>query len=560
MKKALIYFLCFLMAIHGPLAAAGDCHLIGSKCVDTTPAKVISGVTITLAEAGGCWQFEDKYECLKPNAVDYCAAIAATPGCWQTSTVCAEAAWTGECIKETRTYRCSDASTQPPANTVQLNTTYTIVQDNLDTTPCQTYSQNPRCHIASHTCVDSTPCKVDAATGVTVCLAGVTPPAGGMNSTATCWQYKDDYSCISNDFTSDCQPLIDAGCRKIDSVCIDTDPTLGCTMRQITYDCISKKGETTTTLDCSAKQVCNNGTCWDAGAPNDTDFAQAVATMEAAREAGAYSPDGLNMFRGVAESCPKKLLANCCKSSGGAQSNNDITWSMIGQGAKYVGETALNAGSKYMFDMMYPGSGWVDSGMQCVQESTMFTPTSFEPGIEMYGLSWGGAYGSLAAGETATGMFGQTIYGLGNGFAFDPYTFVIMVVIMIIMSMMQCPADSKQLAMHRGANLCHFVGSYCSSKFLGVCTETTESYCCFNSKLSKIINEQGRPQIGKSWGSAESPDCSGFSAEQFQQLDFSKIDMSEFVNDIYNSVLPTDTGALQNQIQNNLNNRYGTTP
>ena len=36
--------------------------------------------------------------------------------------------------------------------------------------------------------------------------------------------------------------------------------------------------------------------------------------------------------------------------------------------------------------------------------------------------------------------------------------------------------------------LCHSVGSYCSRKvpILGTCLETTQSYCCFNSRLAGV--------------------------------------------------------------------------
>lgn len=53
-----------------------------------------------------------------------------------------------------------------------------------------------------------------------------------------------------------------------------------------------------------------------------------------------------------------------------------------------------------------------------------------------------------------------------------------------------------------------YVGSYCKTKVLGQCIEEREAYCCFNS-LSRIIQEQVRPQLGQNFGSAESPQCQG---------------------------------------------------
>ncbi|MDZ7818235.1 MAG: hypothetical protein U5K55_06300 [Aliarcobacter sp.] len=44
-------------------------------------------------------------------------------------------------------------------------------------------------------------------------------------------------------------------------------------------------------------------------------------------------------------------------------------------------------------------------------------------------------------------------------------------------------------------------------------------------------------------GSPENPQCRGFTPEEFQKIDFSKIDLTEFVKDIQNSV---QTSVIQN--------------
>jgi conjugal transfer mating pair stabilization protein TraN len=82
------------------------------------------------------------------------------------------------------------------------------------------------------------------------------------------------------------------------------------------------------------------------------------------------------------------------------------------------------------------------------------------------------------------------------------------------------------------------------------CIEQTQSYCCFNSRLAKIINEQGRGQVGKTWGSGENPDCSGFTTAEFEQLDFSRIDMSEFIQEVASSVRMPDVSLLRTERPN----------
>jgi conjugal transfer mating pair stabilization protein TraN len=132
--------------------------------------------------------------------------------------------------------------------------------------------------------------------------------------------------------------------------------------------------------------------------------------------------------------------------------------------------------------------------------------------------------------------------------AFDPWTLVIAVIIYIVLSMMSCNEDEGKLAMKEGARLCHTIGTWCSSCFrvLGVCVscvEHTTSKCCFNSMLARIVNEQGRAQIGKGWGGAQNADCSGFTVAQLQTLNFAAMDLSEF----YASLVPTlpNVNALQ---------------
>ena len=111
--------------------------------------------------------------------------------------------------------------------------------------------------------------------------------------------------------------------------------------------------------------------------------------------------------------------------------------------------------------------------------------------------------------------------------------------------------------MKRDNRLCHGVGSYCSSRLpiIRLCIETTESYCCFNSRLARILNEQGRAQLGRGWGGAKSPDCSGFTVAQLQALDFSRMNLAEF----YAEIAPTlpDVGTVRSRAQQKINGYFG---
>jgi len=99
-----------------------------------------------------------------------------------------------------------------------------------------------------------------------------------------------------------------------------------------------------------------------------------------------------------------------------------------------------------------------------------------------------------------------------------------------------CNEEEKALVQKRAAGLCHEVGEFCQSKIFGACVQKATTYCCFNSKLGRIIHEQGRPQLksfaGNMWGTPESANCRGFTPEEFQSLDFSKINLGEYIQGV----------------------------
>ena len=120
----------------------------------------------------------------------------------------------------------------------------------------------------------------------------------------------------------------------------------------------------------------------------------------------------------------------------------------------------------------------------------------------------------------------------------------------------KCSSNEQRLALSRKGGLCHYVGSYCSNRNLFGCTSRKETYCCFKSKLARIIHEQGRVQLGIGWGSAQNPNCDGITIEQLQSLDFSQIDFSEFYADAMDKATSPGSGELQGIIENYIQQSY----
>jgi conjugal transfer mating pair stabilization protein TraN len=519
-----------------------------------------SGATVCLAgvtppEGGlnstaSCWRYQDDYSCIADDPLDYCAAIKATEGCTLVTSTCDSTAFDGSCNQYTRQYQCTNvtASTNPPT-VVQLDTSYTITSNTLDTSGCTSLSESSNCVHAAHTCTDNTPCKT--INGLQVCLDSVSPlPERAQSAGDSCWAWSEDYTCAATALSDDCQELIDRGCTQVGSDCVDRLPSGACDLNERTYSCQTSPAVQTQRTACDQAAFCQGGGCFDTSHPADQDFGKVMATLEAAREAGVYGGDQ-RLFTGVTEQCRKRLfgLVNCCRKggSGAAKSNNALMSAAI-QGAYAGGQLAVNAGSKYVFDFMYPQyAGYLEAGAKAmISSEVLFTPTNFQPSFSFYGLT-------LSTGTMTSGLLGGPIFSIGSlgsfNFYFDPYSLAVAVALELLSDLLSCDQAEQLLAMHRDANLCVAVGSFCSARvpIIRTCIEQTQSYCCFNSRLARLINEQGRGQIGKGWGSGRGPDCSGFTPEEFERLDFSRIDLSEFIAEVTASVrVPTASSIGQN--------------
>ena len=310
-----------------------------------------------------------------------------------------------------------------------------------------------------------------------------------------------------------------------------------CEVYEDGYSCPVPAQSVTTASNCPSDVFCLNGNCFDIRAPNDPDFARSMSLLEAGREAGVYlDTDRMQVFKGEDNRCRDRLLKDCCYTdAAGAGMNNQ---SLLGVGSTLVYDVLMNAGNR---DFLMQGM------------SAMLSGAGFNGSFTSYGVT-------VAVNGTALPAGSAVLYaGESVVLAFDPWSLAIAVVIYIAMSMLSCNEEEGKLAMKEGAKLCRTIGSWCSSciRILGRCVsciEHTTSKCCFNSMLARIVNQQGRVQVGKGWGTAQSPDCSGFSVAQLQTLDFAAMDLSEF----YASLVPTlpNVDALQAQGSGRIPNCY----
>lgn len=112
-----------------------------------------------------------------------------------------------------------------------------------------------------------------------------------------------------------------------------------------------------------------------------------------------------------------------------------------------------------------------------------------------------------------------------------------------------CPAAERELDRKDDAGLCHRVGAYCSDRVLGVCVTRKDAYCCFESKLSRILQQQGRAQVNKRWDEPKRETCKGFTLDEFSLLDLSVMDFSEVYADFAAAAKLPDELETTQQIQ-----------
>lgn len=278
---------------------------------------------------------------------------------------------------------------------------------------------------------------------------------------------------------------------------------------------------------CIPRTFCLGAACFDTSYTNDVDFAQTMTYLEAAREAGVYlDPNTMKVFNGEGNTCRNRLLKNCCyQDAAGANFTNQ---SLFGAGSRLVYDVLMNSGNR---EFLIQGA------------QALLTSGGFSGSFTSFGVT-------IAVNGTALPAGSVTLATTQNlAIAFNPWTLAIAVVMYIAISMMSCSAGEGKLAMKEGASLCKTIGTWCSAciRVLGKCVsciERTTGKCCFNSRLARMINEQGRAQLGIGWGNPRNPACAGFTVAQLQRLDFSRMDLTEF----YASIVPTlpDAAASRN--------------
>jgi conjugal transfer mating pair stabilization protein TraN len=114
-----------------------------------------------------------------------------------------------------------------------------------------------------------------------------------------------------------------------------------------------------------------------------------------------------------------------------------------------------------------------------------------------------------------------------------------------------CSMQEKKLHEDRDKGVSIKIGRYCSGSDPFPCLEHSQVFCVFNSKLARIVQDQGRKgQLNIGFGSGKNPNCSGLTPAQLQSIDLSRIDFQDFYADIHAKA--PDINQIQQMLSNHI--------
>lgn len=404
-----------------------------------------------------------------------------------------------ECIREKATFLCgSEVDPENPPGDAE----FVDEIENVEATPvneCEAPEKDDACVETAKVCTEGPGIKI----------------VDGVPTYKDCWMWTKTFVCKAEGENECAKWENDPQCELVSEECPGEEDgkagkAVNCTRPTRVYKC-TRPGSTTVVGETCDGESCIAGVCVPTDDPAGSDFVDAVIAGEIGREGSIYGDlTGNRFFSGEHQWCKDRMGAStCCRKEVVADVGNSMFSTALVFGLKAGVELVKFVGSPYVYDLL--------------------ASSEYTEGL----LNW--LYGSSVSGvyEPSLGFWGVTFTWTSSGevtVGFSPAGFAAAAAARFWQNYSSCDAMDQKNAMAKGQKLCTYVGTTCERKVPGLgCVKHQENYVCFNSVLARIINEQGRAQIGRNFGSPDHPDVRGFTVEEMNQLDFSKIDFSEFV-------------------------------
>ncbi len=325
-----------------------------------------------------------------------------------------------------------------------------------------------------------------------------------------CWKWERKYYCKKNTLIDECKDLR-AKCKEKSKECLYKSDD--CEHWELTYECEEKEIDK---VDCIAGKFCLGGICEEKERFRPNNFGENIGTLATLSQMNKENREGCECLPN--EKCTPDTMTNCSFFKGESAKCKMIR----GEYITYLASAASIYGS------------W----------------SALSQGVFSV-LGSSGNFALLSEAEKARFIAEQAAKAGGGG----PAGRIDCCEIEGVLSGAFCDAKDMTLKMKKGQGLCTKVGRY--NELLGLVSNT--SYCCFKTKLMRIVQEQGRKQLGISFGTPENPDCRGLTLQEIQSIDFGKIDWSEIIKDfkadaksaIDKNIIPQEMRAKILDMKNN---------
>ncbi|WP_295402596.1 conjugal transfer protein TraN [uncultured Thiocystis sp.] len=363
-----------------------------------------------------------------------------------------------------------------------------------------------------------------------------------------CWRDPDGVEhCPDNPGDQDNCAVLEANplCKVVSRQCAEaaTGRSGVCYVDQLLYDCGTTEEiagtQRVSTLNCGGAIRCLGDPCVTSSPEQSDDFDSAVAALQAAEIMaldGDCSSGTCEVFKGTATDCKRAVggIVNCCERPDGINLGSylqlmfsiakldSVTLSLVQAGASNPAFGAWETLRSPVVDTWAAVKDAFNSAVNNLTGNTTAATTAaakqgviaaFKQQLMHQTVQWTvSVFGPQAANalfvNAATGGAAVAADGtVATTVALNPAIMVVMywvmwayliytIVMILIRLIWTCTEDEFKLGVQRELKVCHRVGSYCKKTFFGACIESRDSFCCFNTPLSRILNEQIRGQTG----------------------------------------------------------------
>ena len=510
---------CSGLSANSACAKQSETATVGSQ------TRTINGLAVTKDP----WEVREDYICWSSATANNCTPFV---GCAETASTCASTDRAGSCSAYNKTYRCEN-----PANGggSVVETPRDVVGEYW-TDPCATKRNDPAC----------------SRTSDEVLIGAQTRIINGLSVTRDPWQRRETWVCNRSDAVNSCGPV--AGCTLIAKSCGSYSPDGLCTLDSNRYRC---ENEVTDLTPVDRPKDWTGGTLKDNDCPSSGNGACTKTGTLCSQAGQTRLIDGV----AVTPSCWQETDTYSCEETSGPASSCSPP-----SGCTYIGQTCLDDvpdSQCKAWDNRYSCKSDVSQTTNsckakvCVGDICIGSDDEADSDMAdamskllVAKLASADVSNSLTIFKGTPMRCRKALFGFNNcckdsGWGQD-------------LGLAQCSEEEKTLITRQEAKSVHYVGTYCSKKsFFGICREKAMRYCAFDGALARIVQEAGRPQLGKGWGTPANADCSGFTVEEFENLDLTNVDFSEFTTELMAKFSAPDGSGIVDRMKASFDSMMG---